>query len=150
MGNFIRSFNVNMGVSGQNSEPRIFVDSAGNSQEVNLVSYSLGGNLGKSIYYDTRTKTRINQNEIINKSDRFLNVRPRERLKALGFIRNKLSEKAAICSEVWLWDPFLDYRDIFDSLYFIGSSDVRMKCITSYKKYKLKLMNKKNTLLVNF
>ena len=145
MGNFIRSFNFNMGLGGQNSEPRVFVDSAGNRQEVNLVSYSfsLGGNPSKSVYYNTRTKTRINQNEIINKSGRFLNVRLGERLKALGFIRNRLNEKAASCSEVWLWDPFLDYKDIFDSLYFIGSRDVRMKCITSHKKYKTKIDEQK-------
>ncbi len=136
MGNFIRDFGFNMGIGMQNSEPRIFTDSDGNKQEVSLVSYSLGGRTGKSQYYDTRTKKRISQNEIISKSGRFLNVKEGERVEALNFLHSKINEKTASCSEVWLWDPFLRQADIFDTLYFIGCSDIIMKCITSYKNKK--------------
>ena len=48
MANFIRSFNFNLGIGGQNSEPRIFIDSEGNRQKIPLTSYSSGGNNGKS------------------------------------------------------------------------------------------------------
>ena len=86
--------------------------------------------------YDTRTKRRIRQNELVAKSGRFVSIRNGEREKAVEFLRRQLLEKAASCSEIWLWDPFLDYNDIFDTLYCVGNSDVAMKCITSYKKFK--------------
>ncbi len=143
MANFIRSFNFNLGIGGQNSEPRIFIDSEGNRQEIPLTSYSSGGNTGKSAYYNTRTKKRIMHNENINKSGRFLNVHTGERIEALNFLKQQLNDKGPSCSEVWLWDPFLDYKDIIDLLYFIGISDVKMKCITSYKKYNTRLDDQK-------
>lgn len=77
MSNFIRDFNFNMGVSGQNSEPRTVIDRLGNTHEIHLSTYSLGGRTGKKYYYDTRTKQRIIQNEILKRSGRFLSVRKR-------------------------------------------------------------------------
>ena len=40
MGNFVRGVNFSMGVGGQNSEPRTYIDSTGTTREVGLFSYS--------------------------------------------------------------------------------------------------------------
>lgn len=139
MGNFIRNFHLNMGISSQNSEPRTVIDCHGKTQEIHLTSYSLGASSGEQNSYDSRTKHRIVQNDILNKSGRFLNVRNGEREKALDYIRRQINEKCASCSEIWLWDPFLDDRDILDTLYYANNTELKMKCITSYKKYKDKI-----------
>lgn len=139
MGNFIRNFSLNMGVSSQNSEPRTVIDYQGKTHEIHLSSYSISNSSGKRNYYDSRTKQRIVQNDILNKSGRFLNVRNGERARALTFIKEQITEKSASCSEIWLWDPFLDDRDILDTIYYANSSEIKMKCITSYKKYKDKI-----------
>lgn len=136
MGNFLRSFNFNMGINGQNSEPRIFKDSTGNIHKISLTSYTDDGITKKSVNYDTRTQKRIIQNEIINKSGRFLSLHKNERTKALEFIRQQLNNKASSCSEIWLWDPFLSQADIFDTLYFVNTKNIKMKCITSFKRKK--------------
>lgn len=138
-GNFIRDFHFNMGVSGQNSEPRTIIDSQGKTHEIQLSSYSLGASTGNRNYYDSRTKQRIIQNDILNRSGRFLNVRNGEREKALAYIKKQIADKSASCSEIWLWDPFLNDRDILETLYYANNSELIMKCITSYKKYKDKI-----------
>lgn len=138
MVNFVRSVNFSMGIGGHNSEPRTYLDSTGIAHEISLVSYSQGVKTSKESGYDTRTKKRIFQNEIVTKSGRFISVRKGERNKALDFLRKQILEKAVTCSEIWLWDPFLDYNDIFDTLYCVGNSDVLMKCITSYQKNKIR------------
>jgi len=139
MGNFVRNFSLNMGVSSQNSEPRTIIDCHGKTQEIHLSSYSLCASSGIRNYYDSRTKQRIVQNDILNKSGRFLNVRNGEREKALAYIKKQITEKSASCSEIWLWDPFLNDRDIIDTIYYANNTELKMKCITSYKKYKDKI-----------
>jgi hypothetical protein len=127
-----------MGIGIQNSEPRIINDSLGKTHEIELVSYSETGT-GRQNDYDSRTKQRIIHNEILEKKDRFLNVRNGEREEAFSFLREKIKNHAASCVEIWLWDPFLNHQDIIDTLYFAENSEVKMKCITSYKKYKDKI-----------
>ena len=100
MGNFVRNVSLSMGIGTQNSEPRTFIDSKRVSHQIELHSYSVGIDTGKAQYYDTRTKRRIMQNEIIGRSGRFLNVRPGERENALDFIRSQISTNSPSCSEV--------------------------------------------------
>jgi hypothetical protein len=142
--NFIKNINTSFGLGLQNSEPRIFKDSLGNEKKVNLLSFSMGTVSGKSFDYDTRTKRRMFQNEIIKRSGRFLNVHAGEREKALDFVRKRIEENGPRCSEIWLWDPYLDYKGILDTLYFTSYCDVVLKCITSFKKYKKKIDDQKN------
>jgi hypothetical protein len=142
--NLLKNINTTFGIGLQNSEPRIFKDSLGNEKKVNLLSFSMGAVSGESFSYDTRTKRRMFQNEIIKRSGRFLNVHAGEREKALDFVRKRIEEKAPRCSEIWLWDPYLDYKSILDALYFTSNSDVALKCITSFKKYKKRIDDQKN------
>lgn len=138
-GNFIRDFHFNIGVSGQNSESRTVIDCEGKTNEIHLSSYSLGVNTGKRNDYNSRTKQRIVQNDILNMSGQFLNVKNGEREKAMEYIKKQITEKSAVCSEMWLWDPFLNDRDILDTMYYANNSALKIKCITSYKKYKDKI-----------
>jgi hypothetical protein len=140
--NFIREIGFNMRIGMQNSEPRTIIDNFGNIHEISLSSYEIGSRSRNKNSYDSRTKQRIIQNDIINKSGRFLSVRKGEREKALSFVKNQIREQSGNCSEIWLWDPFLDYRDILNTLYHSTNSGIKFKCITSYKKYKDKLGEK--------
>lgn len=139
MGNFFRTFNFSVGLGVQNSEPRIFVDSSGTTHRIGLVSYQLGAHTGTPKEYDSRTRRRILQNEILSRSGRFVSIRKGERDKAINFLREQLAAKEGSALEVWLWDPFLRYQDIFDVLYFVANSDVRMKCILSFTRQKSKM-----------
>jgi hypothetical protein len=57
-------------------------------------------------------------------------------LFVLCSLRTILNDTASSSSEIWLWDPFLRQKDIFDTLYYVKVQGIIMKCITSIKKKK--------------
>jgi len=134
--NFIRDIDINGGISMQNAEPRIITHKDGSTTEINLVDYRLGVSTGGKNYYDSRTNKRVIHNDIINHRGDFQNFYPGERDKALEYIRIRLNEYAISSSEIWLWDPYLQYQDIMETLYYIKVIAIPMKCITSFRKIK--------------
>jgi len=130
MVNFIRGFNMSMNIGGQNSEPRTYRELDGTEVKVKL--FERGPSTRDSVTsYDNRTRKRIYQNEIHERSGRFLSVRNGDRLKAVGFLRKQLHDFSTHATEVWLWDPYLQCHDIFDTLYHVAIKNIRFKCITS-------------------
>lgn len=138
MVNFIRGFNMSMSIGRSNSEPRTYLDLDGT--EVTVELFERGPSTRESIVqYDSRTRKRIYQNEIHERSGRFLSVRKGDRDKAVAFIRQQLYDFSGNATEVWLWDPYLQCQDIFDTLYHIAIRNIRFKCITSVAKKKERL-----------
>ena len=138
MVNFIRGFNMSMSIGSQNSEPRTFTDSEGT--QVSIPLFSRGPSSNTEVpRYDTRTRQRIYQNEIYEKSGRFLSVKKGQREKAMDFVHQLLKEFSSNSTEVWLWDPYLQFDDIISILYYVQIQDVKFKCITSFKKNKDKI-----------
>ena len=136
LGNFMRDFYISSGISMQNAEPRIITHEDDSTTEINLVDYKLDVSTGRKKYYDSRINNRVLHNEIINHGGEFQNFYPEEEDKALEYIRIKLDRYASSSSEIWLWDPFLRYQDIIETLYYTKAIAIPMKCITSFRKIK--------------
>lgn len=136
MVNFLRSFSFNFGISSQNSEPRVFYNSDGKPVEIPITSQS-SSKIGKENSYDTRTKERISKKNKTSKKYYFSKTfKDGEREDALRCIRDLLNSKATSSSEIWLWDPYLQQEDIFDTLYYLSIPEIKMKCITSLQNSK--------------
>jgi hypothetical protein len=133
--NFSRDVNVSVGISMQNAEPRIITHKDGSTTEITLVNYDLGVRTGWRDY-DSRINERVINNEIINHSGDFQNFYPGEEKEALEYIRIRLGRHAGSSTEIWLWDPFLCYQDIMETLYYVDIINLPMKCITSYREIK--------------
>lgn len=131
--NFIRDININIGTSVQNAEPRIITHEDGSTTEIELVDYGLVST-GRKNYHDSRINNRVIHNDIINHGGEFKNFYQNERDKALNYIRGKMNGNSASSSEIWLWDPFLRYRDIINTLYYVRVINMPMKCIASFRK----------------
>jgi len=135
MVNFIRGINMSMNIGGQNSEPRTYRELDGT--EVTVELFERGPSTRESVArYDSRTRMRIYQNEIHERSGRFLSVRKGDRDKAMAFIKQQLKDLSTSATEVWLWDPYLQCHDILDTLYHVAIRNIRFKCITSVAKKK--------------
>jgi hypothetical protein len=134
--NFLRDVNISGGLSMQNAEPRIITHKDGNTTEITLVNYDLGVRTGGGNYYDSRTNERVINNKIINHGGDFQNFYPGEEKKALEYIRKRLDRYAGSSTEIWLWDPFLGFQNIIETLYYIDIINIPMKCITSYREIK--------------
>jgi hypothetical protein len=143
MGNYLKDFVLNFGFGMQNSEPRTIKYINGKIDEIELISHESSKSTQK-LSYDIRTRNRILQNEIISKSGRFRSFYSEEREEALEYIRKILNDTASSSLEIWLWDPFLRQKDIFETLYYVRSFGITMKCITSFKKKKLQGDDKKH------
>ena len=136
LGNFLRDVNISGSISIQNAEPRIITHKDGSTTEIRLVNDELGVSIGNNNYYDSRINKRVIHNDIINHGGEFQNFYPRECDKAFHYLREKLNVYATSSSEIWLWDPFLRYQDIMETLYYTEVIAIPMKCITSFRKIK--------------
>ena len=133
---FLRDFYSSVGISMQNAEPRVITHKDGSTTEITLVSHGLGVKTGIEKYYDSRIDERVLNNDIINHSGDFQNFYPGEEEKALKYIRERLERYEDSSAEIWLWDPFLRFQDIMETLYYVSKINIPMKCITSYREIK--------------
>lgn len=129
---FIRSVIFGIGVSGAKSEPRKIVNNgSGDTTEISLYDYSLDGiNTGEP--FDTRTRKRILQNDILSKRGRFKVFEGNQRKEALEYFRELINSEQS--SEIWLIDPFLIAQDLLDTVYHCSRRNVHIKCLSSLKK----------------
>ena len=134
MVNFLRDVDISIGTSIQNAEPRVIIHEDGSTTEIALADYGLGVNTGKNNYYNSRINNRVIHNDIINHGGEFQNFYQNERDKALNYVREKLNDYSASSSEIWLWDPFLRFKDIINTLYYVRAINMPMKCIASFRK----------------
>ena len=134
--NFLREVDISGGISIQNAEPRIITHEDGSTTGIHLVDYGFGVSTGRKNYYDSRINKRVSNNDIINHSGEFQNFYPGEEDKALEYIRVRVKRYEGSSSEIWLWDPFLRYQDIMETIYYTEVIAMPMKCITSFRKIK--------------
>jgi len=134
--NFFRGAYFSGGFSIQNAEPRIITHKDGSTIEITLVSYALDERTETEKYYDSRTNERVLNNDILNHSGDFQDFYHGEEEKALKYIRERLEQYADSSAEIWLWDPFLRFQDIVETLYYVSKINIPMKCITSYREIK--------------
>ncbi len=57
-----------------------------------------------------------------------------DRNKALEDLRTLIGRHGE--DGIYLWDPYLSYRDILDTIYYYEVAGVPMRAINSYKKQK--------------
>ena len=135
-GTFTKGFNLNMGIGSQHSEPRTIIKD-GKTVEIELYSYEHSFNKNQNVekdYYQHILK-RTRENEILELENRkeikqFCKNGNEERENALLYIRDIINQYGV--SSIYLWDPYIRYQDILDTLYYLKKTSIPMKVITSF------------------
>jgi hypothetical protein len=135
-GNFMRYFNISGNIGIHNSEPRIFKNSDGEEIHINLFSNGFSTGSKSDGDYAERIRKRMQHNDIIKMNSQF-RIFNKQRKKALSYVKELIQSNSSQSSEIWMLDPYLQSQDIIDTLYYLSLFDVKLKCITSYKKSRL-------------
>ena len=127
-GNYIRDFNFNIGVGSQNK--RLF-EIEGITYEVDVSSYQRNSTSKEEIYYNRYISNNLYdiEKKQLEKSLSFKQYKGIDNNIALNDIR-KLIEKYDK-SGVYLWDPYLRAKDIFNTLYHAKTINTELKAIAS-------------------
>ena len=135
-GNYLRYINISGGIGLYNSEPRIFTNSDNEEISIDLFSNNFDAGNSSNGNYSERIQKRMRHNNAIKASGKFAMFN-NQRKEALLYIRNLIQKNYNDVSEIWMLDPYLLSKDIIDTLYYHSQRDVKLKCITSYKKSRL-------------
>ncbi len=159
---FINSIHISSNII--QSENRIIPRINEKPLRVGLVTSQLSTLVGFQETFEEKdwTKSRIYKNDKLqlHKNKNFIQYKPQadqksqERSRALNDIReliNKYGRKG-----VWLWDPYLNSQDIFDTLFFNTYMHAEMRALTDLKKApkkksanNLNSLNKENLIGIN-
>jgi hypothetical protein len=134
-GSFTKYFNIGGNIGIHNSEPRIFKNSNNKEVRVDLFHNTFSVNKTSEMDYDERIIKRMEHNKILKTSNQF-RIFNKQRDEALNYVRTLLKMYTSESSEIWIVDPYLRSQDILDTLYYIDLLDIKLKCITSYRKSK--------------
>jgi len=135
MGNYIRHTFISGNFNIQYSEPRTIPSEDGKTTDVEIFHQNIIM-AGSKHDIDNRIHDRMKLNSIIKQSGDFHVFNMGQRQEALDYIREKIHSYSGSSSEIWLWDPYLRCKDIFDTLYYTDIIEITMKCITSFEKIK--------------
>lgn len=141
---FIKYFNVSMGSSTKYSESRTFTLLVEHGTEISetlqTVSQSPISNKRDLTYIDWIQQRKYdNEKDELERKLEFIQYgkKTNDRKKALNDIRNLINTHCE--DDIYLWDPYLTYRDIMDTLYFCKVNGIIMKAITSFDKKRKKI-----------
>jgi hypothetical protein len=134
-GNYFRYFNIDGNIGIHNSEPRIFKNSDNEEIRVDLFSndFSVGNSSNRN--YDERILRRIRNNDNIKMNSNFA-IFNDQRKEAMSYLRELIHKNSSNSSEIWILDPYLQSKDILDTLYYPSLLGIKLKCIASYQKIK--------------
>ncbi|GHV71298.1 hypothetical protein AGMMS49928_22480 [Spirochaetia bacterium] len=135
-GNFIRNINFGGNIGTHNSEPRTFKTSDSGEVSVDLFHNTFSAGRESTSDYSERIQKRIRYNELLKMNNQF-KLFNEQRQEALIYVRELIESHSGESSEIWMLDPYLQSQDILDTLYYLNLYDVKLKCITSYKKSRL-------------
>ncbi|WP_099190816.1 VPA1262 family N-terminal domain-containing protein [Tepidibacter mesophilus] len=139
-GSFMKGFSFKGFMSTQHSEKRIvkYFDKEGNllnEDQIELQSLGIDSGSEKKDYF-SHISNRVYENEK-KKLERSLffvqyGKNANQRNKALHDIRTLIKKHGTY--GIYLWDPFLDYQDIVNTLYYSEIRGVKLRAIGSYVK----------------
>ena len=133
-GGFIEEINTDLNMSGKYDEPRTIENEDNSIEEIKLVS-DIDISRRNSKDYIDHVRYRMRDNELLKlerqkKIIQYCMEDRNERDKALTDLREIINRFCEI--GVYLWDPYLRYRDILDTVYYLKKSNTPIKVITSF------------------
>lgn len=142
---FMKEFNLQMDFSTQYSENRSIKRSSSTDTNETIKQIEIVGQSNNRVkkdldYIDWINRRKYkNEKEALSRRLEFVQYgkNGNERIKALNDIRTLINEHGR--EGVYLWDPYLTYQDIIETLYYCKYSGVEMKAITSYDKKRRKV-----------
>ena len=139
--NFIKHIGLKMDISPQYAEPRTIIRGADTLIErIEVVAQNHIGNQKALSSIDWIQKRKYkNEKDALAKRLEFVQYGKSgsERTKALQDIRILINRHGR--EGVYLWDPYLTYEDLIDTLYYCQYKGVGMKAITSFDKKRMRV-----------
>lgn len=139
---FMKDIHISGYISSAFQEPRIIKlfdkdDNLVKNIEIPIV-YSTGGDKPYKMDYSDWISNRIYENEKKRLERDLIFVqygkKTNDRNKALEDLRTLIERHGE--DGIYLWDPYLSYRDILDTIYYYEVAGVPMRAINSYRKQK--------------
>lgn len=140
-GNYIKSIGFSISIGGQNV--RYFMND-GEKVFINLYSKDLESSVENQKYYQyIENSIGIKEKELLEKTLSFKQYTPfKNKSEGIGDLRRLIRENGK--NGVYLWDPFLSFKDIVNTLFYCPFEGVALKALGSKKLNKDELNNQKD------
>lgn len=140
-GHYIKSIGFSISIGGQNV--RYFMND-GEKVFINLYSKDLESSVENQKYYQyIENSIGIKEKELLEKTLSFKQYTPfKNKSEGIEDLRRLIRENGK--NGVWLWDPFLSFNEIVNTLFYCPFGGVALKALGSKKLDKDELNNQKD------